>query len=300
LARAQSGSSSIDLDLEDVDVSTRSVGVHPNVVVSPGRPRLAKALDTVMAKAAVLGPGDPEQVEVNGMKGVVVGVCGPAELGADVAKTVGSVSASRKALVGGIEVHEEYVISSHFLPSLVTNKFLSTGRLECSPASILALGPQWPYTFAFDSGSALSVFSLRLSFLPFALGYPGAELATQREHGHPFLLLHSTLTTSPCRSLRHLHFRSTTKRRCSSVPSHPPYASIAIFRPSWGWRASPKPPRCQHLLFHLPMLRQLDLSSTYEHRQRRQQFIWKSHNPLVTRERGCACIVLSLLGVYYL
>lgn len=107
LAKAQSLSSDMDLDLEDVDVSTRPVGVHPNVVVSPGRPRLGKALDTVMSRAAVLSAGDPEEEERHGMKGVVVGVCGPSELGAEVVKTVSAVDSSRRSQVGGIEVHEE-------------------------------------------------------------------------------------------------------------------------------------------------------------------------------------------------
>lgn len=106
LANAQS-SSYEDLDLEDVDVSTRPVGVHPNIVVSPGRPRLGKALDNVMSKAAVLNAGDPEEDEVKGMKGVVVGVCGPSELGAEVVKTVAAVDSSRRTQVGGIEIHEE-------------------------------------------------------------------------------------------------------------------------------------------------------------------------------------------------
>ncbi|KAJ3526997.1 hypothetical protein NMY22_g9947 [Coprinellus aureogranulatus] len=109
LAKSQSSSSpmDMDLDLEDVDVSTRPVGVHPGVVVSPGRPKVGKALDNVMSRAAVLNPGDPENEERNGMKGVVVGVCGPSELGAEVVKAVAAVAGSRRDRVGGIEVHEE-------------------------------------------------------------------------------------------------------------------------------------------------------------------------------------------------
>ncbi|KAF6752852.1 ferric reductase transmembrane component [Ephemerocybe angulata] len=100
----QQTSSSEELDLEDVDVSTRPVGVHPGVVVSPGRPKLGKSLDTLITRAVSMGPGEEEG---SGPKGVIVGVCGPRELGDEVVKVVGSVERSRRDQVGGIEIHEE-------------------------------------------------------------------------------------------------------------------------------------------------------------------------------------------------
>lgn len=105
LAKQQSTSSEDgDLDLEDVDVTTRPVGVHPNVIVSPGRPRFGRSLDTAISKGVALRPGDEEE---DGMKGLIVGVCGPTEMGEEVVRAVNAIGSDRRDKVGGIEVHEE-------------------------------------------------------------------------------------------------------------------------------------------------------------------------------------------------
>jgi len=51
-----------------------------------------------------------EKEDIQDITGVVVGVCGPVELARDVIDAVGSVDGDRRNRVGGIEVHEEYVI----------------------------------------------------------------------------------------------------------------------------------------------------------------------------------------------
>jgi len=51
-----------------------------------------------------------EKEDIQVITGVVVGVCGPVELARDVIDAVGGVDGDRRSRVGGIEVHEEYVI----------------------------------------------------------------------------------------------------------------------------------------------------------------------------------------------
>jgi len=51
-----------------------------------------------------------EKEDIEDITGVVVGVCGPVELAKDVIDAVGDVDGDRRSRVGGIEVHEEYVI----------------------------------------------------------------------------------------------------------------------------------------------------------------------------------------------
>lgn len=51
-----------------------------------------------------------EKEDIQDITGVVVGVCGPVELARDVIDAVGGVDGDRRSRVGGIEIHEEYVI----------------------------------------------------------------------------------------------------------------------------------------------------------------------------------------------
>jgi len=51
-----------------------------------------------------------EKEDIQDITGVVVCVCGPVELARDVIDAVGGVDGDRRSRVGGIEVHEEYVI----------------------------------------------------------------------------------------------------------------------------------------------------------------------------------------------
>ncbi|KAG2004715.1 ferric reductase transmembrane component, variant 2 [Coprinopsis cinerea AmutBmut pab1-1] len=80
------------------------IAFHPNFTLTPGRPKIGKALDSAIAKAVSLGPGRKGE---EGIMGVAVGVCGPAGLGDDVVKAVAGIDAARRDQVGGIEIHEE-------------------------------------------------------------------------------------------------------------------------------------------------------------------------------------------------
>jgi hypothetical protein len=103
----------------------RPIAVHPNVVISPGRPKLANSLDYAITQACSLShrPSGSESRmsdEANrrhsnlnfmtsgpGPKGVAVGVCGPRELGEEVGRIVDGVDPGRRERVGGVEVYEE-------------------------------------------------------------------------------------------------------------------------------------------------------------------------------------------------
>ncbi|KAF7968056.1 hypothetical protein HWV62_32077 [Athelia sp. TMB] len=69
----------------------------PGLTLATGRPRIAKVLDGVLAATLVAG----------GLRGVVVGVCGPVGLGDEVARAVQGLGSERRAAVGGVEVAEE-------------------------------------------------------------------------------------------------------------------------------------------------------------------------------------------------
>ena len=60
-----------------------------------------------------------EKEDIQDITGVVVGVCGPRELAKDVIDAAGGVDGDRRSRVGGIEVHEEYVIFSFLKLSIV-------------------------------------------------------------------------------------------------------------------------------------------------------------------------------------
>lgn len=77
---------------------------HPGISLAPGRPRIAKVIDSTLCRAVSLGSGIKDKERIMGL---VVGVCGPVELADDVVKAVGSVEPTRRDQVGGIEVHEE-------------------------------------------------------------------------------------------------------------------------------------------------------------------------------------------------
>jgi len=79
------------------------ISLHPSLTLSPGRPRIGRALDAAIGKAVSLG-GQKEDL---GITGVAVGVCGPRGLADDVAKAVNAIEAARRDQAGGVEIHEE-------------------------------------------------------------------------------------------------------------------------------------------------------------------------------------------------
>ena len=73
------------------------------LTINPGRPRLHKLLEGVADRTAGSGGMD-------GLTGVVVGVCGPPALGSSVEKAVRGLDRQRRSAVGGVELHEECVL----------------------------------------------------------------------------------------------------------------------------------------------------------------------------------------------
>ncbi|KAF6760556.1 ferric reductase transmembrane component [Ephemerocybe angulata] len=76
---------------------------HPNLTLSPGRPRFKNIMNNAIGNAMGLGTAK----EALGVSGVVVGVCGPISLGEQVVRSVGEIESATKSRVGGIEIHEE-------------------------------------------------------------------------------------------------------------------------------------------------------------------------------------------------
>ncbi|KAG6376754.1 hypothetical protein JVT61DRAFT_1775 [Boletus reticuloceps] len=76
----------------------------PGLTLTAGRPRIAKVLDSVIARAVSYGSGVKAYMNISG---VVVGACGPVGIGDEVAEAVSAVDPGRRWAVGGIEIHEE-------------------------------------------------------------------------------------------------------------------------------------------------------------------------------------------------
>lgn len=74
----------------------------PSLELRPGRPKLKKMLDsTIKCASALKAPS-----------GVAVCVCGPIELVAEVREIVRDVNGPSRTAVGGVELHEEYVVKN--------------------------------------------------------------------------------------------------------------------------------------------------------------------------------------------
>ncbi|KAJ6504187.1 hypothetical protein C8R47DRAFT_968696 [Mycena vitilis] len=79
---------------------TRYRGLHPGLSLTPGRPRMINAIESIASRTLSTG-GSAEQ------SGLIVGVCGPVGLADDVSKSVGLVDPGKRDEIGGIEIHEE-------------------------------------------------------------------------------------------------------------------------------------------------------------------------------------------------
>lgn len=116
LVRAQSASVSLRISIfytraiRSEDELKRYQTLPLGLTLSPGRPRLSALLDGVVERTSSKTP--------NGQKpsGVLVGVCGPVALGEEAGKTVRAFPRDKFMAVGGIELHEEYVVA--YLASL--------------------------------------------------------------------------------------------------------------------------------------------------------------------------------------
>ncbi|TFK24120.1 ferric reductase transmembrane component [Coprinopsis marcescibilis] len=91
--------------LPDPDAAAHlPITLHHNFTLTPGRPRIGRALDAAIMRAVSLGAGHKDS---QGITGLAVGVCGPTGLADDVVRAVSAVDSARKDQVGGIEIHEE-------------------------------------------------------------------------------------------------------------------------------------------------------------------------------------------------
>jgi len=76
----------------------------PTLTLSPGRPKIGRIIEGVMGKIVRLGASAKDD-ERN--TGVIVGVCGPAQLADDVSAEVGKLDEGRREKVGGVDLVEE-------------------------------------------------------------------------------------------------------------------------------------------------------------------------------------------------
>ncbi|KAI0699751.1 iron reductase [Cerioporus squamosus] len=80
----------------------------PGLTLSPARPKLGQNLQSVVDRASASFSGDKgRSSESDGFTGIIVGVCGPGGLGAEVRKAVANFDPDSRKRVGGIELHEE-------------------------------------------------------------------------------------------------------------------------------------------------------------------------------------------------
>ncbi|KDR70244.1 hypothetical protein GALMADRAFT_214680 [Galerina marginata CBS 339.88] len=88
----------------------------PGLTLAPGRPRLAKFLESALQRAVTLSHSPPHMYSSDylanpkddgRLSGMVVGVCGPVALSDDVVAAVGGLDPVRRDQVGGVEVCEE-------------------------------------------------------------------------------------------------------------------------------------------------------------------------------------------------
>ena len=91
------------------------------IAISFAHDRFARAVSTLsechdiekmhfVIAQTMMTKGGPKDVE--GLKGIFVGVCGPVGLGDECAKAVGMIDSAKRDEVGGVELHEEYVFST--------------------------------------------------------------------------------------------------------------------------------------------------------------------------------------------
>ena len=76
-------------------------GLPGGVTLTAGRPDFGQILREAVRETAALGKSDER------LSGMVVGVCGPAGMGDQVAKAVSDIDPMRRNQVGGIEICEE-------------------------------------------------------------------------------------------------------------------------------------------------------------------------------------------------
>jgi len=76
----------------------------PGITISPIKPKIGKVIEATVERTTSFGSGMKDSDTLNG---VIVGVCGPAGLGDQVADAVRNVDSKKRDAVGGIELYEE-------------------------------------------------------------------------------------------------------------------------------------------------------------------------------------------------
>lgn len=76
----------------------------PGLSLSPGRPKIGQALDSVVLRTVSLGSSMRGSEKLSG---IIVATCGPVALGDEVAKAVRLVDGAQRKVVGGVELQEE-------------------------------------------------------------------------------------------------------------------------------------------------------------------------------------------------
>lgn len=78
--------------------------VLPGLSLTPGRPKVAEILESVISRTISLGSG-AKRSEIS--SGIIVGTSAPAGLADEVSRAVRKVDVRRRKAVGGVEIHEE-------------------------------------------------------------------------------------------------------------------------------------------------------------------------------------------------
>lgn len=76
----------------------------PGLTLTPGRPKIGKVIESVIARSMSLGAGAKDS---QALTGVIVGACGPVGLADDAARAVGQIDSVKRKAIGGVELHEE-------------------------------------------------------------------------------------------------------------------------------------------------------------------------------------------------
>ena len=74
----------------------------PGLSLTPGRPRIGKALHSIISQTILSAKGEDVAA-----RGVIVGVCGPGSLGDESARAIGQIDSSSRKAVGGVELNQE-------------------------------------------------------------------------------------------------------------------------------------------------------------------------------------------------
>ena len=86
--------------------ATYTKEAFPGIILSPGRPRFKKTVDSAIARAVSLGSGAKDAEPITGL---LVAICGPVGLRDEVVRVVSEVDVEKRDRVGGVEVFEECV-----------------------------------------------------------------------------------------------------------------------------------------------------------------------------------------------